>query len=322
MSGIEKLKARLGGNIRESMSVESAALPGKAIPAAGGVLGGGEKFKGTARVKDALAIRLDQITPDPGQPRKEFDEAAIDDLAASLKSRGQLQPIRVRWEEAMGRWVVIAGERRYRAALRAGLPTLMCIEAGPQTPDDILEDQLVENCLREDLRPIEQARAFRALMDRRGWSHRQLGEHLHVAHGTITRAVALLDLPPDVRGRVEGGDLSPSAAYQVSRIEDADAQRAVAERIVSEGLKRDEVVEVVRRATGRLAKVTGKGRGAGKGKAPASRVFRTPDGYRVTVEHRRGVERDAVPSALREVLSQFDFPAPAPGTDPGEANAA
>lgn len=320
MSGIEKLKARLGGNIRESMSVESSALTGKVIPAPGGVLGGGEKFKGTARVKDALAIRLEQIIPDPEQPRKEFEPGAIDDLAASLKSRGQLQPIRVRWEETMGRWVVIAGERRYRAALRAGLSTLMCIEAGPQSPDDILEDQLVENCLREDLRPIEQARAFRALMDRRGWSHRQLGEHLHIAHGTITRAVALLDLPPDVQGRVEGGDLSPSAAYQVSQIEDADAQRAVAERIVSEGLKRDEVVEVVRRATGRLAKATGKGRGAGKGKAPASQVFRTTGGYRVTVEHRRGVERDAVPSALREILSEFDFPAA--DNDPHEANAA
>ncbi len=320
MSGIEKLKARLGGNIRESMSVESATLPGGAIPAAGGVLGGGAKFKGAARVKDALAIRLDQIVPDPDQPRKEFDQGSIDDLAASLNSRGQLQPIRVRWEETTERWVVIAGERRYRAALRAGLPTLMCIEAGPQTPEDILEDQLVENCLREDLRPIEQARAFRALIDCRGWSHRQLGEHLHVAHGTITRAVALLDLPTDVQGRVEGGDLSPSAAYQVSQIEDADAQRAVAERIVSEGLKRDEVIEIVRRATSRSANATGKGRGVGKGKAPASLVFRTRGGYRVTVEHRRGVERDAVPSALREVLSQVEFRADTKDSD--EANVA
>jgi ParB family transcriptional regulator, chromosome partitioning protein len=305
MSGIDKLKARLGSNIRESMSVDSGSLAVGSIPQTGGVLGGGEKFKGTARIKDALAIRLDQITPDPDQPRKEFDQKALDDLAESLKSRGQLQPIRVRWEETMVRWVVIAGERRYRAAIQAGLATLMCIEAtGPQTPDDILEDQLVENCLREDLKPIEQARAFRALMDRRGWSHRQIAEHLHIAHGTVTRAVAMLDLPLEVQDRVEGGELSPSAAYQISQIEDADAQRAVADRIALEGLKRDEVVEVVRQAIGRSVKTTAKGRGA-KPKLPTERTVRTSTGFKVVVSHRKAFDVLACVEALRYALDQM-----------------
>src|SRR6185312_3212783 len=104
----------------------------------------------------------------PEQPRKDFEPQALADLAASLKDRGQLQPIRVRWDEGSGRWLIVAGERRWRAAQMAGMTAMLCVEAkGAQTPDDILEDQLVENCLRADLAPLEQARAFKALVDRR-----------------------------------------------------------------------------------------------------------------------------------------------------------
>jgi ParB family chromosome partitioning protein len=307
MSGIEKLKARLGGNIRESMSIDPAGTAPGSLPGPGGVLAGGEKFKGTARVRDALAIRVEQIAPDPDQPRKEFDERALDDLAASLKARGQLQPIRVRWEQAMGRWIVIAGERRYRAAIRAGLPTLMCVEAtGPQTPDDILEDQLVENCLREDLKPIEQARAFRALIDRRGWSYRQLSEHLHVAPASVARALALLELPEDLQGRVEAGELAPSVAYEVSRLRSPDDQREVAARVVSEDLSRAEAVEAVRQAAGRSTVKRG-GRAAIKARPrrPTVRTFKATSA-RVTVEFKRAADPAEVLAALREVVAKLE----------------
>src|SRR3954452_4511343 len=137
MKNAENLKSRFGANMAESM--------GDVKPGAGGLPAGfaapSGQYAGCTRIKDALAIELERIMLDPDQPRKEFDEGALKELAASLKDRGQLQPARVRWDEARGKWVIIAGERRYRAALLAGLKTLACVEArGGQSADDILTD--------------------------------------------------------------------------------------------------------------------------------------------------------------------------------------
>ena len=117
----------------------------------------------------------------------------------------------------------------------------------------------MENALREDLKPIEQAHAFRALIDRRGWSYRQLGEALHIAPSSIARALALLDLPGDLQGRVTAGELAPSVAYEVSRLEDPDRQREVADQVVKQNLSRAEAVAAVRRAAGPHGQGEGQG---------------------------------------------------------------
>ena len=107
-----------------------------------------------------------------------------------------LQPIRARWDTDLGRWVIVAGERRFRAARRAGWTEVPCVTVeGAMTDSEILQDQLIENCLREDLQPLEQATAFKALMDANGWSARRLGEELHISHQTIGRSLALLSCP-------------------------------------------------------------------------------------------------------------------------------
>ena len=145
-------------------------------------------YEGRTQLREACKIRLDRIVADANQPRKDFDEAALDELAESLKTRGQLQPIRVRWDEAADRYVVVVGERRWRAAQRAGLDSLVCVVApGDATPEELLEDQLVENALRQDLKPIEEAKAYRQLLDSLGVSQRQLAERLHVSPQKITR---------------------------------------------------------------------------------------------------------------------------------------
>jgi ParB family chromosome partitioning protein len=244
MKNAENLKARLGSNMAESM--------GDVKPGAGGLPSGFAaptgQYAGCTRIKDALSIDVTRIIPDPHQPRKEFDEAALDELAASLKTRGQLQPIRVRWAERLGMWVIIAGERRFRAALRAGLETVACIEARGEAAasGDVLEDQLVENCLREDLKPIEQARAFKTLMERRGWSYRELGEFLHISKGKIAKTLALLDLAEPVAAMVEQGALAPIAAYEISRMEGADAQIELANRVVAEQLTVQDAAAIVK----------------------------------------------------------------------------
>src|SRR4051812_45128101 len=160
MKGVDRFKAQLGGHIRESMGATSAAGAGGPLPTpAHGVPA---RYDGVTRPKDALTIPVAKLLPDPDQPRSEFDEEELARLAESLRTRGQLQPIRVRFDAPRSAWVIISGERRWRAAMIAGLASLACVEVkGEPNADAILEDQLVENCLRSDLKPIEEARAFK-----------------------------------------------------------------------------------------------------------------------------------------------------------------
>jgi ParB family chromosome partitioning protein len=247
MGKLDTLRRNLGANVLESMG------GGQDAPAAGqGATAGprpvAPKYQGVERLKEASSIALDRIAPDPDQPRKEFDREALEELAGSLKARGQLQAILVRWSEDLERWVVVDGERRYRAAKLAGLPALKCIEdTAAKAAHEILEDQLTANCLREDLKPIEQANALRTLMDVRGWSRQQVADHLHLSRSQVSKALALLDLPADVQDQVDAGDLAPSVAYEVARIPDPESQREAAREIVDGGLTRDQAAEVVAR---------------------------------------------------------------------------
>ncbi len=166
--------------------------------------------EGRTRARDAGHMELTRIVPDPDQPRKEFTEDAIERLSASLLKHGQLMPIRVRWNPTLAKWVVISGERRYRAALRAGLKSVACIFAEDGlTHSEILQEQIIENLLREDLKPVEQARAYRQLMDLHGWTAKELAGELQVSQGAISKSLALLTLPHDLQAQVETGVLSP-----------------------------------------------------------------------------------------------------------------
>jgi ParB family chromosome partitioning protein len=309
MSGIEKFTSRLGGNIRESMGAAGGAGAGAGGPLPATTAAGPSQYHGVTRPKDALTIPVDRIIPDPDQPRKEFDAGPLEELAASLKARGQLQPIRVRWSPDADRWMIVAGERRYRAAILAGLPSLSCVEAkGAMTAEEILEDQLVENCLREDLRPIEQARAFKALIDRRSCSYRQLAESLNVSHMAVSRALSLLNLPDGVQAMVESGELPASSANAIAKLDDPDDQREVARRVVAGGMNRAEVEEEVRQVASRPKAGDSKGRAAIKArpKRPTVRTMRTASA-KVTIEFRRAVEPAEVLAALREVVAKVEL---------------
>jgi ParB family chromosome partitioning protein len=231
-------------NVRESMgnfggAVHRAPTAGpRATPA---------HLVGVTRSKDVSQIEVGRIVRDPAQPREEFDPEALERLARSLRDRGQLQPIRVRWDEGQGAYVVLVGERRWRAAQMAGLATLSCVVVDdPMGPDEVLAIQLIENALREDLKPIEQANAYRRILDANGWSARQLAAELSIHHAQVVRAMALLDLPAEVQDRVEQGGLSPAAAYEVSKLEGPAAQAELAQAAVAEKLTRSEVAEAVK----------------------------------------------------------------------------
>ncbi|HMB04050.1 MAG TPA: ParB/RepB/Spo0J family partition protein [Isosphaeraceae bacterium] len=270
-----------------------------------GAAQGPDPFDGRKQLREACVIRLDRIIPDPDQPRKEFDPEALARLAESLRTRGQLQPIRVRWEQGMGVYVVVVGERRWRAARLAGMETVSCVVVGgAPTAAEVLEDQLVENALREDLKPVEQARAFRTLMDGLGLTQQQLAAKLQISQTTVSQSLSLLDLAAPVQASVESGELAPSAAYQIAKVTDPRAQHDLAERVVNEGLNRSEATEAVRCAMGRPAKA--KGGGASKAKKITARTLRTAPGPRVTVEFGRGLDDALIVAALRDALGQAE----------------
>jgi ParB family chromosome partitioning protein len=239
MSKLERLAAAAGGNVDESMALRGAPITAAtSTPPA--------RWQGVVKSRDVAEVPVAKIVRDETQPREEFESEALERLAGSIRRRGVLQPIRARWDEGRGAYIVIAGERRWRAATMAGLETIPCVLAeGPIDSAELLAVQLVENALREDLRPVEAARAYRRLMDGHGWSARQVAQELHLDHSTIVKALALLELPPTVQEAVEHGGITASAAYEVSKLEGPELQVQVAQAVADQGLSRAEVSELV-----------------------------------------------------------------------------
>jgi ParB family chromosome partitioning protein len=234
------------GNITESMgagTIHGEAMPAVAAPTPPTAPA---RMQGLIKVKNVAEIPVARIDRDPQQPREDFDEGALTHLAESMKAKGQLQPIRVRWDEGRGVYVILYGERRWRAAKLAGMPTMTAIIVeGEIPPAELLALQVVENALREDLKPIEQARAYKQLMGLNGWSTTQVGKELAIDQSSVSRALKLLELPEQVQELVEQGALPPRTAYEVSKLDRAEDQVEVATQAASERLTRAQVIEAI-----------------------------------------------------------------------------
>lgn len=211
---------------------------------------------GRRPVRGYGCVDLDQIIPDPAQPRSDFDEESLSALAANLRAKGQLHPIHVCWSEDAERWVIVSGERRWRAGRLAGLKTIDCFfHEQALSKSEMLELQLIENLLREDLRPLEEAKAFQALMELNRWNGKQVAEALRITPSKVSRALALLDLPPDVQRLVDTGDVPSRTAYQLSRLTDDSQQRELATQSALGGLSNTTAAQMVRqRPTRRRSK--------------------------------------------------------------------
>jgi ParB family chromosome partitioning protein len=272
------------------------------------------QFQGRTALREACMIRVERIVADPLQPRTEFDADSLQRLAASLKARGQLQPIRVRWDEKQSLYVIVLGERRWRASQLAGLDTVSCVVvSGSMTPEEILEDQLLENVLRDDLKPIEQARAYRSLMDRLDLTQRALAEKLNISQGQVMQSLRLLELPESVRESIDSGELAPTVAYQIAQLPDAETQQSVAAEVVSSKLTRAEATERVREVARKPKAKSAKGRGA-KPRPVKSRVVRCSLG-KVTIELRKAGSVADLVAVLEEAAKNL-------GAEHGESVAA
>ncbi len=192
------------------------------------------------------SIKISLIDPQKGQPRKVFDAEALAQLADSISAHGVLQPILVR-ELAGDRYQIIAGERRWRAAKLAGLGD---IPAMVLDKDELAAAQiaLVENIQREDLNPIEEAMAFRALADEYGMTQEELSRQVGKSRSAIANTLRLLDLPEETLALVSSGDLSAGHARALLGLRDRGLIHPLATKAIREALSVREVEEAVKRA--------------------------------------------------------------------------
>ena len=178
-------------------------------------------------------LPIELIAPNPKQPRRRFDEASLQALAGSLGERGVLQPVLVR-PRAGGAYELIAGERRWRAARMAGLETIPAL-VRPRGDAEALELALIENMAREDLSPIEQARACAALVDELGLTREEVGRRVGRSRVSVTNLERLLDLPEEAIELLQEGALSEGHGRALLLAEDYGARRSLARAALREG---------------------------------------------------------------------------------------
>ena len=179
-------------------------------------------------------IPLGKIQPNPKQPRRDFDEDELDELAESIKAFGVLQPVVVRPLKA-GTYELIMGERRLRASERAGQGTIPAVIR--KTDDDsMLRDALIENVHRADLNPIEEALAYEQLLGEFGCTKEELSTRIHRSRPQISNTLRLLGLPTSVQTKVAAGVLTAGHAKALLGLDSPAAMEALATRIIAEGL--------------------------------------------------------------------------------------
>jgi len=237
-------KPRLGRGLSSLMSTPVAVDPPTDEQVSQAPTGGSEQEKVSESSQgagpDLVWLSVEAIEPNPFQPRQRFDERALEDLAGSIKQDGLMQPIVVRavasdaGGASAGRYQLVAGERRWRAAKLAGLEQ---VPALVRELDDqqIAEWAVIENLQREDLNPIERAEAFSRLIERFELRHEDVADRVGVNRATVTNTLRLLELHGDVRDLVRTGQLSGGHAKALLGVSDHEVQVVVANHAVAEG---------------------------------------------------------------------------------------
>lgn len=205
--------------------------------------------------KGATEIRIDLIRPNPYQPRRDFDDASIEELAQSIRAHGVIQPITVRPVD--GAYEIAAGERRWRAAKYAGLGTIPAI-VKPFQDEEMLQVALVENLQREDINPIEAARAYQQLMDLFGDTQEQIAQGIGKSRTAVSNTLRLLKLPLEIQERISSGHLTEGHGRALLAIEDEAERRKIWRKIEADGLSVREAERLVRQAGRAREKATGR----------------------------------------------------------------
>jgi ParB family transcriptional regulator, chromosome partitioning protein len=186
-------------------------------------------------------LPVGSLRPNRLQPRVHFDESAIEELAESIRTQGVIQPLVVARDLQGDGYVIVAGERRWRASRRAGLETVPVVVREVADDRELLELALVENLQRSDLNPLEEAEAYQMLQEKFSLSQEEVASRVGKARTTVTNALRLLRLPEEVRDLLRGGHLSAGQARPLLGLATSEEQITLAERAVREGLSAREM---------------------------------------------------------------------------------
>ena len=281
-------KSALGKGLSALLPQTNAEDPGQPDPT-GGTRTRLYNFEERRRLAGRVAeLDLEAIRPNPYQPRTDFDEAALDELAASIRQLGIIQPLTVR---SLGndRYELISGERRLRASRRAGLKRVPAYVREADT-EAMLEMAIVENVQREDLNPVEVALGYQRLIEEVGLTQEQVADKVGKNRSTVANVLRLLKLPPRVQASLREGSLTSGHARALVSIEDDKAQLALHREILDDGLSVREVESRARRL-----------RTASEPKPTTSSA--TPKPPADELETRDRLEVEAVEARLREALA-------------------
>ena len=202
-----------------------------------------DQVKNDADRSDPVTVRISEVEPNRDQPRKYFDDEKLEELSESIKTYGILQPILVQKKD--GYYEIIAGERRWRAALKAGLKEIPVI-IREYTDKEILELSLIENIQREDLNPIEEAEAYKRLIDEFGMSQEEMAKRVSKSRSAVANSLRLLKLEGDVRKMLVDGQLSMGHARALLPLEIAEEQIEVARKVADRQMSVRETEKLVR----------------------------------------------------------------------------
>lgn len=237
-------------------------------------------------------IPIDRLEPNPQQPR--IDIGDLNDLSASIREKGVLEPLLVRPSQVGGRFMIISGERRYQASKLAGLKELPCIE---MDVDDqaVAEIALIENLQRKDLTPFEEADGFQALADRFGYTHEEIAKKIGKSRSSVTEALSLVSMPTEIKDLCRRADISSKAMLlHIVRQPDLDAMKELVERITKQGWTREQVRKAAKPQRGRPKPFVYKFQGPGKE-------------FALEIKFRRAqVEIDEIEQALQTALAQIN----------------
>lgn len=190
-----------------------------------------------------LQVPIDEIQANPEQPRSRFEDEALEELAASIREVGVLQPVVV--TEGVTGYVLIAGERRWRAARKAGMETIPAVVRGA-TGHSTLVESLIENVQRQDLTPLEEAHAFRQLLEEYGMSQEEVADRVGKSRPAVSNTLRLLQLPGPVQTMVDAGHLSAGAGRALLSLDDEKYAVYLAEKAYHEGWSVRQVEDAVR----------------------------------------------------------------------------
>ncbi len=202
-----------------------------------------DQVRNDADRNDPVTVRISEVEPNRDQPRKYFDDEKLEELSESIKTYGILQPILVQKKD--GYYEIIAGERRWRAALKAGLKEIPVI-IREYTDKEILELSLIENIQREDLNPIEEAEAYKRLIDEFGMSQEEMAKRVSKSRSAVANSLRLLKLEGDVRKMLVDGQLSMGHARALLPLEIAEEQIEAARKVADRQLSVRETEKLVR----------------------------------------------------------------------------